>query len=62
MLWFEGSLVALDVGEQSLLHTLLLPGVAPLRTLGEDVFGTSVADVFWVGGQLLVEDFGARRE
>lgn len=61
VLWFADRLVALDVGTDSALHGLLMEGVAPLRTVDEAVFGTPVCDVFYLGGQLAVEDFGAGR-
>lgn len=61
ILWFSNTLVALNVGQDSAMHPLVMPGVAPFRTVGEDVFGTPIGDVFWINGQLLVEDFGAGR-
>lgn len=62
LVWFAGRVAALDVGTRSALHTrLLMEGVAPLRTVSERDFGTSLCDVFYLDGQLAVEDFGAGR-
>eukprot|EP00879_Flechtneria_rotunda_P005673 GHRR01005972.1.p1 GENE.GHRR01005972.1~~GHRR01005972.1.p1 ORF type:complete len:456 (+),score=150.16 GHRR01005972.1:145-1512(+) len=46
ILWWQGQLAVLDVGERSPLHDLLLhEGTRPLRTVYEEDFGQPVADL-----------------
>lgn len=62
VVWFADTLAVLNVGIGSALHSgLLMEGVEPLRTVDERVFGTPLCDVFYLGGVLVVEDFGAGR-
>lgn len=62
LVWFADRLAALHVRPGSALHTgLLMEGVEPLRTVSEGDFGAPLCDVFYLDGQLAVEDFGAGR-
>ncbi|KAF6259508.1 hypothetical protein COO60DRAFT_1700794 [Scenedesmus sp. NREL 46B-D3] len=46
ILWWQGQLAVLDVGEASSLHALLLhEGTRPLRTVYEEDFGQPLAEL-----------------